>query len=54
MYVIIPNNNEIDQKIIVISINLFFLKHAAIFFGFKNHVPTIKIPKNITINPVIA
>ena len=54
MYVIIPKSKEINQKVAVISIYLFFLKHVAIFFGCTNHVPTIKIPIIITVNPVMA
>ena len=50
MYVVIPNNSATSHSMIVMSMILFLLIHAATLFGFRAHETTIAVP---SINAVI-
>lgn len=54
MYVAIPKINDMNQSTVVMSINLFFLLQAAMFFGCRTHDPTNMIPSIIAIAPGMA
>jgi len=54
MYVTIPNINDINHRIKVMSISLFLLKHAAISETRKSHAITTKNPRISAIVPATA